>query len=128
MSTSSCASVASWVASSERMGSSTWLNYQRPASLASLRAVLGKRRATTPSMKVSSTPRTYYGSISVAGWVVGSLAVARGLLGDGKRSMLAWVLADNPSRTFYEAVGGKLLGRKDRDRRGHARRGSLWIV
>ncbi len=37
-------------------------------------------------------------------------AVARGLLADGKHSMLAWVLAENPSRAFYEAVGGKLLG------------------
>lgn len=37
-------------------------------------------------------------------------AVAKGLLADGKHSMLAWVLAENPSRAFYEAVGGKLLG------------------
>ena len=37
-------------------------------------------------------------------------AVARGLLADGKRSMLARVLAENPSRPFYETVGGKLLG------------------
>lgn len=37
-------------------------------------------------------------------------AVARGLLADGKNSMLAWVLAENPSRPFYEAVGGKVIG------------------
>lgn len=37
-------------------------------------------------------------------------AVARGLLADGMHSMLAWVLAENPSRSFYEAAGGKLLG------------------
>jgi GNAT superfamily N-acetyltransferase len=37
-------------------------------------------------------------------------AVAEGLAAQGKRSMLAWVLAENPSRPFYEAGGGKLLG------------------
>jgi GNAT superfamily N-acetyltransferase len=37
-------------------------------------------------------------------------AVAEGLAAMGKRSMLAWVLAKNPSRPFYEALGGKLLG------------------
>jgi L-amino acid N-acyltransferase YncA len=37
-------------------------------------------------------------------------AVAGRLLADGKRSMLAWVLAKNPSRPFYEAAGGRLLG------------------
>jgi L-amino acid N-acyltransferase YncA len=37
-------------------------------------------------------------------------AVARGLQADGKFSMLAWVLAENPSRAFYETAGGKLLG------------------
>ncbi len=37
-------------------------------------------------------------------------AVARRLLDDDKRSILAWVLADNPSRAFYEAIGGRLLG------------------
>ncbi len=40
-------------------------------------------------------------------------AVARGLLADGKRSMLAWVLAENPSRPFYETAGGKLLGSQE---------------
>lgn len=40
-------------------------------------------------------------------------AVAGGLLADGKRSMLAWVLAENPSRPFYEAVGGELLGSQE---------------
>ncbi len=37
-------------------------------------------------------------------------AVAGGLLTDGKRSMLTWVLAKNPSRAFYKAAGGKELG------------------
>ncbi len=27
--------------------------------------------------------------------------------------MLVWVLADNPSRYFYEAMGGKLLGSQE---------------
>ena len=31
-------------------------------------------------------------------------------MADGKRSMFAWVLAENPSRLFYEAAGGRLLG------------------
>jgi L-amino acid N-acyltransferase YncA len=39
-------------------------------------------------------------------------AVARELLNDDKRSMLAWVLAQNPSRPFYEASDGTLLGSK----------------
>jgi L-amino acid N-acyltransferase YncA len=33
-------------------------------------------------------------------------AVARFLIANGVRSMLIWVLADNPSRKFYEACGG----------------------
>jgi GNAT superfamily N-acetyltransferase len=37
-------------------------------------------------------------------------AVAKGLARQGKTSMLAWVLADNRSRHFYEVVGGKPLG------------------
>ena len=40
-------------------------------------------------------------------------AVAKGLARQEKTSMLAWVLADNPSRHFYEVVGGKLLGREE---------------
>jgi GNAT superfamily N-acetyltransferase len=40
-------------------------------------------------------------------------AVARGLLEDDKRSMLAWVLTQNPSRSFYEAAGGTLLGSQE---------------
>ena len=40
-------------------------------------------------------------------------AVAKGLARQGKTSMLAWVLAENPSRRFYEVVGGKLLGREE---------------
>ncbi len=34
-------------------------------------------------------------------------------MADGKRSMLAWVLAENPSQLFYEAAGGRLLGSQD---------------
>jgi GNAT superfamily N-acetyltransferase len=33
--------------------------------------------------------------------------VVRGLLQQGVQSMLVWVLADNPSRRFYEALGGQ---------------------
>lgn len=40
-------------------------------------------------------------------------AVAKGLATQEKISMLAWVLAENPSRHFYEVVGGKLLGREE---------------
>ncbi len=40
-------------------------------------------------------------------------SVASGLAEGGSTSLLAWVLARNPSRGFYEAVGGKLLGSQD---------------
>ena len=40
-------------------------------------------------------------------------AVAEGLAAKGRHSLLAWVLAENPSRLFYEAVGGKLLGSQE---------------
>lgn len=40
-------------------------------------------------------------------------AVAGGLLNDDRRSMLTWVLAQNPSRLFYEAKGGTLLGAQE---------------
>jgi GNAT superfamily N-acetyltransferase len=40
-------------------------------------------------------------------------SVARGLAEGGSTSLLAWVLALNPSRRFYEAVGGKLLGSQE---------------
>jgi GNAT superfamily N-acetyltransferase len=40
-------------------------------------------------------------------------SVARGLAEGGTYSLLAWVLACNPSRRFYEAVGGKLLGSQE---------------
>jgi GNAT superfamily N-acetyltransferase len=43
--------------------------------------------------------------------LVGS--VARGLAEGGTYSLLAWVLARNPSRHFYEAVGGELLGSQE---------------
>jgi GNAT superfamily N-acetyltransferase len=37
-------------------------------------------------------------------------AVASRLAERGMRSMLVWVLADNPSRRFYEALGGTRAG------------------
>jgi GNAT superfamily N-acetyltransferase len=40
-------------------------------------------------------------------------SVARGLAEGGTYSLLAWVLARNPSRRFYEAVGGELLGSQE---------------
>lgn len=36
-------------------------------------------------------------------------AVAAQLAGEGRRSLLVWVLADNPARRFYEALGGRHL-------------------
>jgi GNAT superfamily N-acetyltransferase len=40
-------------------------------------------------------------------------SVAHGLAEGGTYSLLAWVLARNPSRHFYEAVGGELLGSQE---------------
>jgi GNAT superfamily N-acetyltransferase len=40
-------------------------------------------------------------------------SVARGLAEGGSTSLLAWVLARNPSRRFYETVGGRLLGSQE---------------
>ena len=40
-------------------------------------------------------------------------SVTRSLAEGGSTSSLAWVLARNPSRHFYEAVGGELLGSQD---------------
>ncbi len=40
-------------------------------------------------------------------------AVAEALQRAGYGSMLTWVLADNPSRRFYEAVGGRPLGSRE---------------
>ena len=40
-------------------------------------------------------------------------SVARGLAEGGSTSLLAWVLSRNPSRRFYEAVGGELLGSQE---------------
>jgi len=37
---------------------------------------------------------------------------ARRLFESGTRAMLVWVLADNPSRRFYEALGGRLIGQQ----------------
>lgn len=39
-------------------------------------------------------------------------ALAEGLLRDGMHAMLVWVLADNPARRFYEALGGQELRTK----------------
>jgi L-amino acid N-acyltransferase YncA len=41
-----------------------------------------------------------------------TLAVARQLLAAGHSAMLVWVLAGNPSRGFYAALGGQLVGSK----------------
>lgn len=40
-------------------------------------------------------------------------SVARALAEGGTYSLLAWVLARNPSRRFYEAVGGEPLGSQE---------------
>jgi GNAT superfamily N-acetyltransferase len=40
-------------------------------------------------------------------------AVARDLLAAGHESLLVWVLADNPSRGFYEALGGQYVTEKN---------------
>lgn len=40
-------------------------------------------------------------------------AVAERLLQQDFTSMLVWVLADNPSRKFYEALGGQAVAEKD---------------
>ena len=39
-------------------------------------------------------------------------ATAGALVERGMRSMMLWVLRDNPSRGFYEALGGRLVGEK----------------
>jgi ribosomal protein S18 acetylase RimI-like enzyme len=39
-------------------------------------------------------------------------AVVNGLLRHGLSSMLVWVLADNPSRAFYEAMGGHYVAER----------------
>ena len=41
-----------------------------------------------------------------------SLAVAQRLLQAGYDSMVVWVLAENPSRGFYAALGGKVVSQK----------------
>lgn len=38
-----------------------------------------------------------------------ALAVARHLMAGGRAAMLVWVLADNPARSFYESLGGRLI-------------------
>lgn len=37
-------------------------------------------------------------------------AVAKELLARGHQTMFLWVFAENPSRRFYEALGGQLIG------------------
>jgi hypothetical protein len=39
-------------------------------------------------------------------------ALAADLREAGHTSMLVWVLAENPSRHFYEALGGQLVERR----------------
>jgi len=43
------------------------------------------------------------------------LATARWLIGQGYKSMLIWVLKDNPTRKFYETFGGRELESKTID-------------
>jgi ribosomal protein S18 acetylase RimI-like enzyme len=40
-------------------------------------------------------------------------ALVERLAADGHRSMILWVLRDNPSRAFYERLGGQLAGEKE---------------
>ena len=40
-------------------------------------------------------------------------AVANGLLQHGLSSLLVWVLANNPSRAFYEALGGQYVAEQE---------------
>ena len=42
-------------------------------------------------------------------------AAAADLLAQGRRSLVLWVLADNPSRRFYEAIGGRPLRSKSEE-------------
>lgn len=35
------------------------------------------------------------------------------LIGSGSKSLILWVLASNPSRYFYEVMGGKVIAEKD---------------
>jgi ribosomal protein S18 acetylase RimI-like enzyme len=45
-------------------------------------------------------------------------ASARSLLADGMTNMLIWVLRENPSCRFYEAIGGKFVREREVDIRG----------
>lgn len=40
------------------------------------------------------------------------IAASRALRESGCKSLFLWVLADNPARSFYEGLGGKLVGEK----------------
>ena len=44
---------------------------------------------------------------------------ARNLLQAGYHRLLIWVLAENPARMFYEALGGKVVDRKEMDLNGY---------
>jgi L-amino acid N-acyltransferase YncA len=48
-------------------------------------------------------------------------AVAKHLAGQGMPSMIVWVLAANPARHFYEALGGGSAGRRQ------LQLGGLWL-
>lgn len=39
-------------------------------------------------------------------------AVARGLMNSGYRSLVIWVLKENPARHFYERLGGQVIAEK----------------
>lgn len=39
-------------------------------------------------------------------------SAAQALVANGSRSLLVWVLAENPSRRFYEALGGEKVAEK----------------
>lgn len=45
-------------------------------------------------------------------------AIVGSLVADGHESMLVWVLAKNPSRGFYETMGGKVVKNRTRERVG----------
>ena len=46
-------------------------------------------------------------------------AAARRLLKNGMASLLIWVLAENPSRRFYEALGGMQVRKRDMEINGY---------
>ena len=54
--------------------------------------------------------RSYQGQ-GIGGQLVA--AAAEGLQQRGSQSLLLWVLENNPARSWYERLGGKLIGEKD---------------